>query len=158
LPFADGTFGLVAMLGVLEHVTDDLAVLREARRILCPGGTILVLTSAFLFLWSQHDEANRHVYRYTASELHERATGAGLRVRYLGYQNAFLFPLVVLVRLWQRLYRWSRTKGEPRIDMFPMPEPANSALAGLLAFEGRLMAGHGVRLPIGVSLVAVLER
>jgi len=157
LPFADGTFGLVAMLGVLEHVTDDTTVLREARRVCRPGGAILLLTSAFMFLWSQHDEANRHVTRYTAGELRARATGAGLRVRTLSYQNAFLFPLVAAVRLLQRLRPPRGRSEEPRIDMFPMPEPANSALAGLLAFEGRLMA-RGIRFPAGVSLVAVLER
>jgi SAM-dependent methyltransferase len=155
LPFADGTYGLVAMLGVLEHVADDVTVLREARRVCRPGGSILLLTSAFMFLWSQHDEANRHVHRYTAVELRARAASARLRVRYLGYQNAFLFLLVVSVRLLQRLLP---PGGEPRIDMFPMPEPVNSALAGLLALEGRLMARQRVRFPVGVSLVAVLER
>jgi SAM-dependent methyltransferase len=155
LPFADGTFGLVAVLGVLEHVADDVGVLREARRVCHPGGVVLLLTSAFMFLWSQHDEANRHLIRYTAGELRARAASAGLQVRYLSYQNAFLFPLVVPVRLLQRLLPAS---GEPRIDMFPVPEPLNSALAGLLALEGRLMARVGMRFPAGVSLVAVLER
>ena len=80
---------------------------------------------------------------------------AGLQVRYLSYQNAFLFPLVASVRLLQRLLPAS---GEPRIDMFPVPEPVNSALTGLLALEGRLMARPGIRFPAGVSLVAVLAR
>jgi SAM-dependent methyltransferase len=158
LPFASATFGLVALLGVLEHVADDATVLREARRVCRPGGAILLLTSAFMFLWSHHDEANRHVYRYTAGELRARARASGLQVRYLGYQNALLFPLVAPVRLLQRLCQHCRANGEPRIDMFPMPEPLNSALAALLALEGRLMAQPGIRFPAGVSLVAVLGR
>jgi SAM-dependent methyltransferase len=153
LPFADGSFGLVAMLGVVEHVKDDIAMLRQARRVCRPGGTILVLTSAFMLLWSEHDEANRHVRRYTANELREKAHRAGLKVRYISYQNSFLFPLVVLVRLAQRLRPPSAV---PRIDMFPVPEPINTVLSGLLAFEGWLM--RWTRLPAGVSLVAVLER
>ena len=152
LPFGDDTFGLVAMLGVLEHVADDEAALREARRVCRSGGTILLLTSAFTFLWSQHDEANRHVRRYTARELQNKAACAGLKARYVSYQNAFLFPVVAAVRLLQRL---CPTGGEPRIDMFPMPEPINTVLAGLLALEGWLMTW--TRLSVGVSLVAVLE-
>jgi SAM-dependent methyltransferase len=151
LPFGDEAFGLVAMLGVLEHVSDDVTVLREARRVCRPDGLILLLTSAFMSLWSQHDVANRHVRRYRASELRAKATGVGLRVRFLSYQNALLFPLALAIRLLQRL--WAR--GEPRIDMFPMPEPINTALARLLALEGRLMAWTS--LPVGVSLIAVLE-
>ena len=153
LPFRDDAFGLVAMLGVIEHVNDDVGMLREARRVCRPGGIILLLTSAFTFLWSQHDEANRHVRRYTARELREKAQGVGLQVRYSSYLNFFLFPVAASVRLFQRL---SPRRGEPRMDMFPVPEPFNAALAGLLALEGRLM--QWVRLPLGVSLVAVLER
>jgi SAM-dependent methyltransferase len=152
LPFDDGAFALVAMLGVLEHIADDVNALREARRVCRPDGLILLLTSALMFLWGQHDEANRHVRRYTASELRTKAIGAGFRVRYLSYQNTLLFPLVAVIRLWQRL---CPPGDEPRIDMFPMPEPINTALAGLLALEGWLMAW--TRLPVGVSLVAILE-
>jgi len=153
LPFRDGTFGLVAMLGVLEHVSDDLGMLRETRRVCRPTGTILLLTSAFMFLWSQHDEANRHVHRYTARQLREKVESAGLRVRRLSYLNFFLFPLAALVRLLQRL---NPGRGAPRMDMFPVPEPFSTALAGLLALEGWLM--QWLELPLGVSLVTVVER
>ena len=153
LPFPNDTFGLVTMLGVIEHVTGDVEMLREARRVCRPGGSILLLTSAFMFLWSQHDEVNRHVYRYTARELREKANGVGLRVRYISYLNFFLFPLAAMIRLFQRLMPPS---GDPHMDMFSMPEPFNSALARLLALEGWLM--QWAQLPFGVSLVAVLER
>ncbi len=153
LPFRDEAFGLVALLGVIEHVADDVGMLSEARRVCRRGGTILLLTSALMFLWSQHDEANRHVRRYTAGELRRKAEGVGLRVRRLSYQNAFLFPIAAPVRLVQRLLP---PRGAPHLDMFPLPEPFNMALASLLAFEGWLM--QWIELPIGVSLVAVLER
>ena len=153
LPFGDDTFALLAALGVIEHVADDERLLRQARRVLRPGGTILLLTSAFMFLWSEHDEANHHVRRYTASQLRRLAARAGLQVRYLGYQNFFLFPLVALVRLLQRL--WPR-RSEPHTSMFPVPRPLNAALTGLLTLEARLM--QHLSLPLGVSLVAVLEK
>lgn len=153
LPFCDGSFDLVAALGVLEHVAGDVDMLREIRRICRPGGRILVLTSAFMFLWSRHDEANRHVRRYTARELRQKARRAGLRVRYLSYQNVALFPLSMGVRLLQRAFL---PLGEARVDMFPMPEPINTLLAALLALEGLLM--RWISFPFGISLVAVLER
>ena len=153
LPFCDGAFDIVAMLGVLEHVTGDAAMLREVRRVCRPGGRILVLTSAFMFLWSRHDEANGHVRRYTARELRQKVRRAGLRVRYLSYQNVALFPLSAGVRLLQRAFLPS---GEARVDMFPMPEPINTLLAKLLTLEGLLM--RWIAFPFGVSLVAVLER
>mgnify|MGYP000269628753 CR=1 FL=1 len=153
LPFQDASFGLVAALGVIEHVADDVGMLCEARRICRSGGSILLLTSAFMFLWSRHDEANRHVRRYTARELREKAERAGLRVRYISYLNFFLFPVAALIRTLQRL---RPPQGDPHLDMFPVPEPFGTGLTGLLALEGWLM--QWISLPLGVSMVAVLER
>lgn len=42
-PFADETFDVVVMSQVLEHLTDPLAALESTRRILRPGGKLLVL-------------------------------------------------------------------------------------------------------------------
>ena len=42
LPFADGTFGVVAMTMVLHHVHAERA-LAEAARVLAPGGVLLIL-------------------------------------------------------------------------------------------------------------------
>jgi ubiquinone/menaquinone biosynthesis C-methylase UbiE len=152
LPFRDNAFSLMAMLGVIEHVSEDVQVLHEVRRVCRPNGRVLLLTSAFMFLWSQHDEANRHIRRYTARELREKAEKAGFKVQYISYLNFFLFPLAVIVRGIQRLMP---QPDDPHMDMFPAPEPFNTALARLLALEGWLM--QWTRLPFGVSLIAVLE-
>jgi len=43
LPFADESFDNVWMMWFLEHLSDPLAVLREARRVLVPGGAITAI-------------------------------------------------------------------------------------------------------------------
>jgi SAM-dependent methyltransferase len=42
LPFADGTVDAVVMLDIVEHLADPAAVLAEARRVLRPGGALVV--------------------------------------------------------------------------------------------------------------------
>lgn len=56
LPYSDGSFGSVSLLDVLEHCPDEDDLLREVRRVLRPGG-VLVLTvpARHLFSWLDPD-------------------------------------------------------------------------------------------------------
>jgi ubiquinone/menaquinone biosynthesis C-methylase UbiE len=42
LPFGDGEFDHVVMLAVLEHLTEPEQVLREAHRVIAPGGSLIM--------------------------------------------------------------------------------------------------------------------
>src|SRR6185436_1790311 len=46
LPYADGSFDLVTGLDVVEHLDDDVAGLKEMRRVLRPGGEALLFVPA----------------------------------------------------------------------------------------------------------------
>ena len=54
LPFAEGTFDVVLLHEVLEHVTDDVATLAEARRVLAPGGRVVVFCPNRLYPFETH--------------------------------------------------------------------------------------------------------
>src|SRR4029453_16921229 len=60
LPFADESFDLVALLDTVEHIPDELGVFEECRRVLKPGGKLLITVPAFMWLWSYNDEVNAH--------------------------------------------------------------------------------------------------
>jgi len=77
LPFRDGSFGGVFALEVLEHVEEDVELLREIRRVLRPGGVLVVSVPVHMSRWSAIDEACGHVRRYEDGELIEKLTVAG---------------------------------------------------------------------------------
>jgi 2-polyprenyl-3-methyl-5-hydroxy-6-metoxy-1,4-benzoquinol methylase len=67
LPFADGSMQTIAMLDVIEHLPNPVAVLRECRRVLAPAGHLVVSTPAWqLGGWS---DPVYHVCEYTGDEL-----------------------------------------------------------------------------------------
>src|SRR4026207_1200549 len=52
LPYDNATFDLVTAFDVVEHIDDDLAGLKEMRRVLRPGGRVLLFVPTFMFLWA----------------------------------------------------------------------------------------------------------
>jgi len=150
LPFRENTFAVVALLDVLEHVDDQLCVLTEMIRVLCPGGALLVTVPAFRHLWSGHDVVHQHRRRYRAKDLRDELCKAGLTIDYLSYYNAHLYPLVAFVRLLHR------RGSNPSSDMKSLPSWLNSLLFTIFSSE-RYWVGRIV-MPVGVSLVAVAKK
>jgi ubiquinone/menaquinone biosynthesis C-methylase UbiE len=52
LPYADGSFDHVWMMWFLEHVADPVAVLREAWRVLVPGGELTAIEVDYTSVWA----------------------------------------------------------------------------------------------------------
>ena len=78
LPFADGSFDLVLLDSVLEHVPDPVALLAESRRLLKPGGAIF---GDVPFLQPLH-LAPHHYFNFTPYGLEVVAKNAGLELQY----------------------------------------------------------------------------
>ena len=153
LPFRDASFDAALALDVLEHVPDDARAAREARRVLRPGGVLVVTVPAFRSLWSAHDDALHHLRRYRKSEVRRLLEEAGLEVLEAGYYNFFLFPPIAATRLVGRMLR---RDGPARSDLSVPPRPLNALLAAILRSERHLVGR--VPLPFGVSILAVARR
>ncbi len=158
LPFRAETFDVVALLAVVEHVDQDDRVLRESYRVAHAGGIQILLTSAFMLLWSHHDAANNHRRRYRAAQLDRLQRTAGWHVLATSYANVFIFPIVALVRILQRRIRsHEREAPAAAYDMGPNLGPLNGLLERFLVVEAWLIT-RGIRLPFGVDLFSVARR
>jgi SAM-dependent methyltransferase len=153
LPWEDATFDLITCLDVIEHTPDDRATLTELRRVVRPGGWLLVTVPAYQALWSLHDAANHHYRRYGRRALRRAAAETGWRIHRVTSFNSILLPPAAVVRLAQR-------RRQPDSDYTPQlglgPAWLNEVLERPLRFEARWLARGGT-LPAGLSLLAVLE-
>lgn len=118
LPYADETFDAVIYSEVLEHVEDDQQALREAYRVLKPGGVLAItvphadypfwwdpINKTLEFLFNRHIERGmfagiwaNHVRLYTMDELRYQVQSAGFAVeaerRFTHYSFPFIHNLV----------------------------------------------------------------
>jgi SAM-dependent methyltransferase len=153
MPFDADAFDLAASLDVIEHLQDDLQALRELRRVVAPGGSLLLTVPAYQWLWSGHDEINHHHRRYTRRSLQRIGEQAGWHQVRTTYFNSLLLPAAILLRV---LDRFSRKTTESSLDLWVPPPPVNWLLERPLALESA-MIGRGGRIPAGLSLLAVFR-
>lgn len=153
LDFLPATFDVIIASDCLEHIEQDELALENWRRILKPGGTLILFVPAHMFLWSAHDVENHHCRRYSSKQLVSRIRTAGFEVRRKGFWNAFLFPGIALLRF----YEWLFPGKEKRVsDLYEPPRLINNALAGLMHVENRLL--RYIDLPMGISAYVVARK
>ena len=120
------------------------------------GGALIVFVPAFMFLWSQHDEANNHFRRYRRPELNQLLAENGFTVTRSSYWNFLLFLPVAVVRfLKRRSLIWSPK--EAHGDFKKPTSFMNRLLFALLRCENRQLC-LGINWPWGVSVMALGQK
>jgi len=92
---------LLLFMDVLEHVEDEVALLKDYVAKAPTGSHFLVTVPAFNFLWSGHDVFLEHKRRYTLRQLEEVLRNAGLQVNRGAYYFGMVFPIAAAIRLVQ---------------------------------------------------------
>lgn len=159
LPYDDDTFDLITSLDVIEHIEDDVAVLRELRRVAKPGAALLLTVPAYQSLWSSHDVVNHHQRRYTKRTLLASTDAAGWRPVRTTHFNSLLLPPAAAYRLAERLLRRGANGHETEdTDLDVTPPWANAILEKPLLAEAALLRTGRRRIPFGLSLMAILAK
>ncbi len=158
IPFGDQAFDLIAMFDVLEHIEQDFDALSALHARLKPHGMLLLTVPAFEMLWSMHDAMHHHKRRYTVAPLMRLMERAGYTVRFASYINFWLFPLIAIVRILDRLSgnRLIGKKSDGNAELSIPPAPINWLLMKIFASEAGLISR--MRLLFGVSIVLLAQK
>lgn len=152
--FKDNTFDIVTELGVFYHkaVTDDIKAMKEAHRVLKPGGRFIMMDCALMSLYGKHDLAFDGIRRYNTSELKAKLVSAGFTVEKLSYYNTLLFPFIYLKRKLEKLSS-APQKSEVQESINPI---INAILKAL--YKTELRGIKYVDYPFGVNILAVARK
>ncbi|MGB9365895.1 MAG: class I SAM-dependent methyltransferase [Xanthobacteraceae bacterium] len=142
-------FDLVGAFDVLEHISEDEAVMKQVHAALAPGGGFIVAVPQHPALWGEADEIGHHVRRYRRGELESKLRAGGFDIVFSTSYTVVVLPLMVANRL-----RRSRGQARGELNVHPM---LNAALRGVLHAEVAVTL-KGLSWPIGGSRVVVARK
>jgi SAM-dependent methyltransferase len=156
LPFSDASADLTTSFDVLYCLDDESErqAIREMWRVLRVGGLALVNAAALEMLHGSHSTLTHERRRYTPRRLASRLTDAGFEVSRLTFTNMTTFPIVLAVRMAERLT--GRAKQASEADLRVPAAPINAIFSGAMAIDGGLL--RFANLPIGTSLLCVARK
>ena len=151
LPLPSNYCGTIIALDVFDQLAVNLvAALREAERVLQPGGVLLMRVSAYEWLRGPHDTAFGTERRYAASELDAALMAAQLESLHLTYANSLLLLPAIVVRLAQQM-GYSSVESE-----LETPVAISALFKTVLLAEAKWL--RYLSLPAGLSLYALARK
>jgi SAM-dependent methyltransferase len=94
---------LVLLMDVIEHVNDDVALLREYAHKVTHGSRFFITVPAFNFLWCDHDDFLEHKRRYSLNQLESVVRKADLNIIRGGYIFSVILPIVIPLRFMRKI-------------------------------------------------------
>ncbi|MBF0216878.1 MAG: class I SAM-dependent methyltransferase [Candidatus Omnitrophica bacterium] len=160
--FREGTFKLVTIFNVLYHewVPDEAEAIREAYRVLSPGGFLVMTEPAFNFLYRAHDRETMTKKRYRLGEFTGILERTGFKVKVWTYFGIFnFFPALVLSLLDRVRGAVTGHGGNNRkIAELGLPgKRTNSFLLALMMAEGSAIQA-GLKVPFGVTILCIAQK
>ena len=145
MPFADRSFDAAVAADVLCHAAvDPPTALAELRRVLRPGGKLVINMPAYAWLMSAHDRRVHNARRQNAREVRAMLDAAGFGNIRARYWNGLLLPLMVASRKLRR--------HDSASDVAAFSPWLDATLHGVTRLERPL------RLPMGGSVLATAIR
>lgn len=96
-------FDSIVLIDVIEHIQDDNKILRKICALLEKKGRMILVTSAFPFLYGKRDIAVGHFRRYSKRQIHDKLTEAGFEIEEMRYWDFLgFFPYFIFEKIFKK--------------------------------------------------------
>jgi SAM-dependent methyltransferase len=153
MPYCEA-FDVIGAFDVLEHIEEDVEVMRQANIALRSDGYFLITVPQHPWLWSQADSYAQHVRRYDKAELHKKLASTGFEIIRSTSFVSTLLPAMAASRL---MNRRASEKPYDALAEFNIPAWLNNLLWRALSLEVSLV-DFGLNLPIGGSRMVLAKK
>lgn len=144
---------LVLLMDVLEHVDDDVALLKDYVDKVPKGTLFLISVPAFDILWSGHDEFLGHKRRYTLRQLEDVVKLSTLDVKKGVYYFAVALPIAAAIRGIDKLF--SNNSQPPKAQLKQHHPIINGALDAFSGAEVHIMKFNRFA---GLTIICLAEK
>jgi SAM-dependent methyltransferase len=152
LPFVDH-FDVIGAFDVLEHIEEDQLVLAEIYKAMQAGGGLIITVPQHKFLWSVLDQVSQHKRRYSRKEIVKKLGQAGFVTIYVSSFVTFLFPIMLLSRIFRRKVNASSYTLSTSLE-YRVGSVVNKIFGQIMRFERWTMRA-GAKFGFGGSLLVV---
>lgn len=155
IPFVS-EFDVIGAFDVIEHIDDDMMVLRGIHKALKPKGRLVLTVPQHEFMWSSIDEFVHHRRRYGREKLVSKIVSAGFQVDYVTSFVFMLFPLMLVSRLFDRTRKMKPTAADfnKQVRFNPF---VNRIFSWLMRIDEFMIACR-YSLPWGGTLLVVAKK
>lgn len=153
LPYKAKSFDVVTCIDVICHqsIKNDVTFLQELKRVLKPGGTLLLRVCAHPHLMSEHDKYVMTRERYTKDHLEEVFKKAGFKINRITFMNSLLYLPALL-----KAYKERLLPSEKHSVIGDTANWVNRSATNVLASERFILERTDV--PIGNGLLVIAEK
>lgn len=144
---------VVLLMDILEHLDDDIGLLRDYMLKVPYGARFLISVPAFQFLWSGHDVFLEHRRRYRLNQIEDVVRQAGLTVKHSCYYFGAVFPIAASIRL---VRKWLHIGNQqPRSQLSRHSALVNGILAAMSNTELPFLTHNRM---VGLTAFCVAEK
>ncbi len=154
-PLPSESIDIVIMLNVLEHIENDNLALKNAFKILKPGGHLIIEVPSGPFLFNSYDIMLKHFRRYSSKNLVSNLYNSGFQVLRKSHLGFTVFPMFCAIKLYQK-YLVSEKNYSSETQRSITYTGKSHLLDYFLKFEEKYLSK--ISLPFGIRVLATAKK